>query len=75
LEHASLSKDKHAPVAAAVVVVCNNILEEEHLMLPNILSEILVQLMVCIDFAWIQKEHPCHGRDGRLLAAGVPGWK
>ena len=24
--------------------------------------------MVCIDFAWIQEEHPpCHGRGGRLL--------
>ncbi len=39
--------------AAVVVVVRYNILEEEHWMLPNILSEILVQLMVCIDFAWI----------------------
>jgi hypothetical protein len=60
-------KDKNA--VTAVVVVCNNILEEEHWMLPNILSEILVQLMmVCIDFALIQQEYyPCQGRDGRLL--------
>jgi hypothetical protein len=52
----------------AVVVVGYNILEEELWMLPNILPEILIQLMVCIDFAWIQEEHPpCHGRGGRLL--------